>query len=232
MRILAVVAHPDDADIFCGGTLAKHADQGDDVTIAHLTAGEYGGFETTEDEIAATRKAEATRSAETLGCECTFLGFKDGRLENTIENRLEIVDTIREYEPDLLITHYEDDMHPDHRVTATLVTDAYYMASLPMVETDHEPHDPDNVYFFGKPTADFEPDVYIDITGYLEQKTDAIEHHESQVVFLQEHGGIDDEYDNLLESVRAKAQVLGTKSGVTAAEGYRRHHTIAAEGLR
>ncbi|WP_440772564.1 PIG-L deacetylase family protein [Natronorubrum sp. DTA28] len=232
MRVLALVAHPDDADIFCGGTLAKHADRGDTVTIAHLTAGEYGGFDTTEAEIAAVRRAEATRSAEALGCDCTFLGFEDGRIENTLENRLEIVDTIREYEPELIVTHHDDDMHPDHRETSLLVTDAYYMASLPMVETEHSAHDPENVYFFGKATAEFEPDLYIDTTDYQEQKEDAISHHESQVEFLEEHGGIDAEFDNLIESVRAQAQVLGTKAGVAFAEGFRRHHEVAEETLQ
>lgn len=232
MRILALVAHPDDADIFCGGTLAKHADRGDDVTIAHLTAGEYGGFETTEAKIAERRRAEATRSAATLGCACTFLEFEDGRIENTVENRLEIVETIRRYEPDLVVTHHDDDMHPDHRATSTLVTDAYYMASLPLVETEHPPHDPANVYFFGKPTSSFEPQVFVDITDYQRVKEDAIAHHESQVEFLEEHGGIDAEFDDLLESVRAQAQVLGTRAGVEFAEGFTRHHEVADDALR
>jgi LmbE family N-acetylglucosaminyl deacetylase len=66
MEILVTVAHPDDADILCGGTLAKHADRGDDVTIAYMTRGEYGGFDTAEAELAATREREAERAAEIL----------------------------------------------------------------------------------------------------------------------------------------------------------------------
>ncbi|SDR04774.1 PIG-L deacetylase family protein [Natronobacterium texcoconense] len=232
MRILALVAHPDDADIFCGGTLARHADRGDDVTIAHLTAGEYGGFDATEAEVAATRREEARRSAETLGCDCTFLEFEDGRVQNTLENRLEIVDVIREYEPELIVTHHDDDMHPDHRETSKLVTDAYYMASLPMVETEHAPHDPENVYFFGKPTAEFEPDVYVDVSDYQDRKEEAILHHESQVEFLEEHGGIDAEFDDLIENVRARARTQGTTAGVEFAEGFSRHHEVADDGLR
>ncbi|ELZ04730.1 putative LmbE-like protein [Natrialba chahannaoensis JCM 10990] len=232
MELLAIVAHPDDADIFCGGTLAKHADRGDTVTIAHMTKGEYGGFETTEESVAATRAGEARRSGEYLGAtDVTFLGFPDGRIEYSLENRLELVDTIREHTPDLILTHYRDDLHPDHRVTARLVTDAYYMASLPLVETDHDPCDPDNVYFFGKPTSSFDPSVAIDITGYEDQKAAAIAAHESQVSFLEEHGGIDGEFDNLVDGVAAEDTTLGKQTGVASAEGYVPLHEQAEEYL-
>ncbi|WP_049923520.1 PIG-L deacetylase family protein [Halopiger djelfimassiliensis] len=228
MDLLAIVAHPDDADIFCGGTLAKHADRGDTVTIAHMTRGEYGGTDTTESEIAAVREAEAHRSGDVLGASAvTFLGFDDGRIEYTLENRLSIVETIRAYDPDVVLTHYRDDMHPDHRVTSRLVTDAYYMASLPLVETDADPCDPENVYYFGKPTADFEPSVYVDITGYEEVKADAIAQHESQVEFLESHGGIDAEFDNLVDGVAAENTVLGKRTGVDSAEGFVPFHETA-----
>ncbi|ELY83112.1 PIG-L deacetylase family protein [Natrinema altunense] len=224
MELLAIVAHPDDADIFCGGTLAKHADRGDTVTIAHLTSGEYGGLESATD-IASVREEEARRSGETLGVAAVeFLGFEDGRIEYTLENRLSIVETIRTFAPDVILTHYRDDMHPDHRVTSRLVTDAYYMASLPLVETPSDPCDPENVYYFGKPTSEFEPSVYVDITGYEDVKADAIRQHESQVEFLQSHGGIDAEFDNLVDGVAAENTVLGKQTGVDSAEGFRPFH--------
>lgn len=232
MDLLAIVAHPDDADIFCGGTLAKHADRGDTVTVAHMTRGEYGGFERSEDEIAATRTEEALASCDVLGVdEVAFLGFEDGRIETDLENRLRVVEAIREHDPDLVLTHYSDDMHPDHRATSTLVSDAYYMAGLPKVETGQEPSDPDNVYFFGKPTSSFEPSVFVDIGGHLETKTDAIREHESQIEYLQTHGGIDAEFDNLVESVEAEATALGTRASAPAAEGFAALHEQAAEFL-
>ncbi|WP_135536174.1 PIG-L deacetylase family protein [Halostella pelagica] len=232
MDLLAIVAHPDDADIFCGGTLAKHADRGDDVVVAHMTRGEYGGFDTTESDIAATREAEATEAAEVLGCDCTFLGFEDGRITYSLENRRRIVEVIRQYEPAVVLTHYEDDMHPDHRTTSELVTDAYYMASLPLVETESDPHDPDNVYFFGKPTSSFDPEVYVDIAEYQETKERAIERHKSQVSFLQEHGGIDGEFDDLVDSTRAEARVLGTEAGAQFVEGFVPLHQPTTDYLR
>lgn len=222
MRLLAIVAHPDDADIFCGGTLAKHADRGDEVVIAHMTRGEYGGLgDDTQDIVAETRETEARESGRTLGAsEVAFLDFLDGRIEYSLENRLEIVEVIRSYDPDVILTHYRNDMHPDHQATSRLVTDAYYMTSLSLAETESPACDPDNVYYFGKRTSDFDPSLYVDIDGYLDQKLAAIEAHDSQVDFLQDHGGIDAEFDNLLDGIRAENVTLGTKTGTSAAEGY------------
>jgi bacillithiol biosynthesis deacetylase BshB1 len=222
MNILAIVAHPDDADIFCGGTLAKHADRGDEVHIAHMTRGEYGGFDTTEEEIADVREDEAQASGDVLGADSVeFLGFKDGRIESDLESRLTVVDCIRKHDPDVVFTHYREDLHPDHQATSKLVKDAYYMASLPLAKTDHDPCDPDNVYFFGKPTSSFEPTTFIDISGYEDVKADAIEAHDSQVEFLDEHGGIDAEFDNLIEGILAENQTTGRRVGAAYAEGFR-----------
>ena len=232
MHVLAVVAHPDDADIFCGGTLAKHADSGDEVTIAHMTRGEYGSLDGDESAVAETREEEARRSGAVLGASTVdFLDFEDGRVTYSLENRLRVVDCIREYDPDLVITHFSDDMHPDHRTTSELVTDAYYMTSLPLVETDHPMCDPDNVYFFGKPTSAFEPTTFVDVTGYESTKVEAIESHESQVEFLDEHGGIDSEFDDLVDGVLAENRTLGRQVGATYAEGFAPLHESTVEFL-
>lgn len=221
MHVLAIVAHPDDAGIFCGGTLAKHADRGDEVTILHMTRGEYGGLsDITEDEIAGIRETEARRAAAALGADVGFLGFEDGRVTNSLENRQRVLEAIRAHAPDLLLTHYEDDMHPDHRATSRLVTDAYYMASLPLVNTGDEPVDPKNVYYFGRESAEFDPTTFVDVTGFVDSKVEAIQAHESQVEFLQAHGGIDAEFDDLVEDVRAKVRTMGRRAGSTAAEGF------------
>lgn len=232
MHLAAIVAHPDDAEIFCGGTLAKHADRGDKVTVVYMTRGEYGGgSDTTEAEVAATREQEANIAAETLGVETAFLDYKDGRVTYSLENRLQIVETLREHRPDIVLTHFRDDMHPDHRTTSRLVTDAYYMSSLPLVETANEPWEPQNIYYVGKPTSSFDPDVYVDISEYQSKKEDAILDHESQVEWLQEHGGIDAEFDDLIEGVRAQSRTLGRTRGVEFAEGFVPLHKHTTEYL-
>jgi bacillithiol biosynthesis deacetylase BshB1 len=232
MDVLAIVAHPDDADIFCGGTLAKHADRGDSVTIAHMTRGEYGGVDTTQAELAEIREAEARASGDELGADVEFLGFEDGRITYSLDARLDLVATIREHAPDLIVTHFKDDMHPDHRATSRLVTDAYYMASLPLVDAEGEPCDPDNVYYVGKPTSSFEPTVHVDVSDYVDVKARAIEHHESQVAFLEEHGGIDAEFDDVVEGVLAEARTLGKQVGAQYAEGFQPLHQQARDFLR
>jgi bacillithiol biosynthesis deacetylase BshB1 len=231
--VLAIVAHPDDADIFCGGTIAKHADRGDDVAIVHLTRGEYGALgDTTQEAVAERRETEAIESGEVLGANTVeFLDFEDGRVTYSLENRFELVRVIREFAPQVLLTHYEDDMHPDHSTTAELVTDAYYMASLPLVEVDPAPCEVENVFFFGKPTSSFEPSTIVDVSGYVDRKVRAIQRHSSQVEFLEDHGGIDAEYDGLLSRVRSEAETLGARFGVEYAEGFVSLHGRADEYL-
>ncbi len=231
MDLVAIVAHPDDADIFCGGTLAKHAARGDDVTVVYMTRGEYGGFDTTEAEVAGVREQEAEAAAEALGVDARFLDFQDGRITYSLEHRLELVDVIRDLQPDVILTHFRDDMHPDHQATSRLVTDAYYMTSLPLVETDHDPWEPNNVYYFGKPTSSFDPEYYVDISDHLSAKEDAILQHESQVEWLEAHGGIDAEFDGLVEGVRAQGRTLGRTRGVAFAEGFVPLHRSADDYL-
>ena len=231
MHLTAVVAHPDDADIFCGGTLAKHADRGDSVTVVYMTRGEYGGFDTTEAEVADTRETEAEAAAEQLGAETDFLGFEDGRITYSMKNRLRLVEAIRKHQPDVILTHFGDDMHPDHRTTSKLVTDAYYMSSLPLLETDNGPWEPDNIYYFGKPTSSFEPEVYIDITEQQSTKEAAVLEHESQVEWLEEHGGVDAEFGEIVEDMRAQARVLGRTRGAKFAEGFVPLHRKTSEFL-
>lgn len=232
MDLLAIVAHPDDAAIFCGGTLAKHADRGDDVGVVHMTRGELGGFEASREEIAATRTEEVLEAGDVLGVdEIEFLGFEDGRIEYDLDARMRVVEAMREYDPDLVLTHFRDDMHPDHRVTSRLVSDAYYMTALPKVETGQDPVDPENIYFFGKPTSSIEPSVRVDVSEYLDRKIEAVGAHESQLEFLQTHGGIDGEYDDLLERLRARAATVGTPAGVSAAEGFAPLHEEATAYL-
>lgn len=223
MQLLAIVAHPDDASMFCGGTLAKHSRRGDDVHVAYMTRGSYGGGgDRAESGVAEQRVKEAREAGTVLGVSTSFLGFKDGRIEYSLENRRKITNVIRNHHADLLLTHDVSDDHPDHRLTARLVQDAFYQASLPLAQSEHAPCDPDNVFRFGKPESGFEPDFYVDITEEQSTKEDALECHTSQAEFLEEHGGLDRRFDDLLEDVRAQARVNGRRCGVRFAEGFNR----------
>ena len=100
-----------------------------------------------------------------------------------------------------------------------------------MPETEHDPYQPDNVYFFGKPTSSFEPSVFVDVSAYQETRVEALRAHESQVEFLEEHGGIDAEFSGLIEGVNSQASVLGRLAGVEYAEGFTRLHESAVDYL-
>ncbi|MFB6354950.1 MAG: PIG-L deacetylase family protein, partial [bacterium] len=166
MDILVIVAHPDDGSIFCGGTLAKHAERGDEVHILYLTDGELGRLESASaEETRERRRREAKGAGDALGCSVSFMGLRDGRLEPKMGIRLDLVREIRYHQPEVILTHSESDPHPDHESTYKMVKNAYYMASLPGVDVEQSPHDPSNVYFFGKSSTDFEPEIFVDISG-------------------------------------------------------------------
>ncbi len=232
MKLLALVAHPDDAAIFCGGTLAKHAERGDDVHVIYLTRGELG---TTDEDPNSnrpeTRSAEARAACEELGADASFLGFRDGRIDHSLENRGPLMDEIRRHQPELILTHHRDDPHPDHRATGRLVTDAYYQSSLPAVRSDHDPWESENVFYFGKPTTNRRPDCYVDISDVWNRKRAAIRCHESQLEFLRNHGGIDSGFDDPVADLRAEARTYGRRCNVRYAEAFAALHDPVQEYL-
>ena len=122
-NVLAIGAHGDDLELFCGGTLARCAERGDNVFMCVVTDGR-GRPQGDPDQIAAIRKAEAQASADVIGAELIWLGIPDGGLMFNEESRHLFIETIRRVKPDLIITHPADDYHPDHKTTSRLVMDA------------------------------------------------------------------------------------------------------------
>ncbi|NQV24871.1 MAG: PIG-L family deacetylase, partial [Rhodopirellula sp.] len=133
LRILVIGAHPDDCEITCGGTAALYRQAGHVVRFVSLTNGESGHHKIFGDELIAIRRAEARAAAETIGIESEVLNFRDGRLEPSFDARCVLIRLIREFNPDLVLTHRPNDYHPDHRYTSQLVCDAAYMVTVPPV---------------------------------------------------------------------------------------------------
>jgi LmbE family N-acetylglucosaminyl deacetylase len=184
LRILAVCAHPDDADLKFGGLATKYANAGQDVRFVSLTNGDAGHHEIGGVELARRRRAEAQASADVIGIEYDVRDVHDGKLEPTLANRTDLIRLIRRYEPDLVVTHRPNDYHPDHRYTSTLVQDAAYMVTVPNVCTDVPAlrEDPVICYLsdgFQRP-APFEPDVIVPIDDVLETKLEMLHQHASQ----------------------------------------------------
>lgn len=184
LKILVFGAHPDDCDIQAGGVAARYVAQGHQVKFISVTNGDAGHHEMGGGPLAVRRAGEAAAAAEVIGIEYELLDNHDGELMPTLENRYKIIRKIREFCPDLIMTHRPNDYHPDHRYTSILVQDAAYMVTVPNVcaGTPHLAKNPVIAYLsdgFLKPYP-FTPDVVVSIDSVVEQKIDMLHCHVSQ----------------------------------------------------
>ena len=184
IRVLIIGAHPDDCDIKAGGVAALYVQQGHIVKFVSVTNGDAGHHEMGGGPLAQRRNAEAQAASEIIGIEYELLDNHDGELMPTLENRYQIIRTIREFRADLIMTHRPNDYHPDHRYTSILVQDAAYMVTVPNIcaLTPHLEKNPVIVYLsdnFQKPNP-FTPDVVVGIDAVLEKKIDMLHCHVSQ----------------------------------------------------
>ncbi|MCD6564235.1 MAG: PIG-L family deacetylase [Thermoproteales archaeon] len=211
-KIIALfVAHPDD-EIFSAGTLAKHARNGYKVFIIWMTNGEYGHYSIPPEKLKEIRHKECLESAKIIGAEPIFIGYRDAHLEYNMNSILEVVKVIRRIKPNIVITHALDEYHKDHRNTSMIVRDAVFIAGLPTLEVEGEPHVVDSLYFYGK---GLKTDIYVDISDYLEYKIKAMEAHKSQVDWLRStrlHG-----FDPI-ERIKTVTSYHGLLAGVKYAE--------------
>jgi bacillithiol biosynthesis deacetylase BshB1 len=174
--VLAIGAHPDDVEMICGGTLAKLIDRGRTVAIADMTRGEMGTRGTPEQ-----RAQEAAAAAELLGVsERVNLDLGDGRLENTEAARIAVTEQIRRLRPKLVLSHYWDDLHPDHSATGHIVRDTMYPSGFSNYPADGDPYRP-NEYLFFMAHFPFDPSFIIDITGYHDRKIESVLCYHSQL---------------------------------------------------
>ena len=185
MRALFVGAHPDDAEFHAGGLMIRHAEAGNDVGILCLTDGSAGHQKMDRAALAERRADEAARAAALIGATVTIWPVPDGALEPTVTHRNRLIGFVRDYRPDLIVTHRVWDYHPDHRACGTLVKDAAYLLRVPNVVPDTPALDRDPVIAcaydrFTEPAA-FRPDVVVDIGAQLERIVAMLDCHASQV---------------------------------------------------
>jgi LmbE family N-acetylglucosaminyl deacetylase len=219
VRVLAVGAHPDDLEQLCGGTLARYAAAGHSVTSCHVALGDRGSFVHTAAEIASIRDGEARHAAEKLGCAHSTLGLSDGEVSAADPGQRRLaIDLVRSARPDVILTHAPNDYMPDHVEVSRLVLDASFLATLPLLETGHAAH---NVvapvfYFDTLAGVGFDPSEYVDVSDVFEQKLEALRCHQSQLVWLAEHDGVD-----VVDQTRVMGAFRGYQCGVRYAEGFR-----------
>ncbi len=184
LRILVIGAHPDDCDIYAGGVATLYRQGGHDVRFVSVTNGESGHHKISGEELTAIRTAEAKAAGDQIGIQYDLLEFRDGYLQPTLEARFAIIRLIREYKPDLVLTHRPNDYHPDHRAVSQLVCDASYMVTVPPIvpEVPALRKDPVVAYLcdhFTRPNL-FSPRVVVNIEPVIDSVVEMLNCHTSQ----------------------------------------------------
>lgn len=184
-RALAVGAHPDDVEFGCGGTLAKWAANGCEVSHLVCTDGSKGSWDPLQDRssLVSERQAEQRAAARALGAtgKVVFLGWPDGELDCGVRQRWDVCYWIRKLRPDVVLGHdpwkrYR--LHPDHRNAGFLVTDGVVAARDPhfFPEQGPPPHRPKAILLW---EAD-QPDHTEDVSAFVPAKLEALLEHRSQ----------------------------------------------------
>ena len=220
-RALAICAHPDDVESWCGGTLALLAAGGCAVTLVVCTGGEKGSADraATPAMVRATRMAEQQAAAALLGLrETRFLDGVDGELEDTRALRGAIVRLVRELRPEIVFTHDPEapwppyTAHRDHRVVGRVTLDALYpdardhLAFPEQIATGLEPHAVRQAWLFASAAAT----TAVDVSATLERKISARLAHDSQTP----------DRSALPDSWRGRARAIGAPWGLAAAETF------------
>jgi bacillithiol biosynthesis deacetylase BshB1 len=235
LDILAIGVHPDDVELSCSGTIINELKRGKKVGILDLTQGELGTRGTIE-----TRYSEAAKAATVLGVHVREnLKMRDGFFENDERHKLALISAIRKYQPEVVLANALDDRHPDHGRAGHLIADACFLAGLVKIETNdaggkpQERWRPKMVLHYLQDWY-HEPDLLIDISDVFEQRMKAIEAYSTQfhttdssTEGLQTYISTPD----FLDSVIARARMLGKRLGVKYAEGFITEKKIGIRSL-
>ena len=220
MKVLAVGCHPDDLELSCGGTLARMAKEGYEVYTCHVCNGNMGHAVIMPPELGPMREKEAERAGEVLGVKKVYnvdVGDCMVYAEN-IDVRREMVRIIREVNPDFIITHGPDDYMNDHLQVSQLVFETSFTATVGHMFPEYPVSDKVVPIYYMDNLAgtNFVPEMYVDVTDYIDKKLRAVECHESQIVWMREHDKID-----FIEFVRSCTRGRGLQCGVMYAEGFK-----------
>ncbi len=219
--ILAIGIHPDDVELSCAGTIAKHVAMGKKVGILDLTLGELGTRGNAE-----TRTREAMEAARIVGASFRKqLKFKDGFFQNNEEHQRKIIEQIRLAQPDIILCNAVSDRHPDHGRAAKLTSEACFYSGLAKIETlfnskPQNPWRPKVVYHYIQDQY-IHPDFVIDVSEYVEVKQKAIMAFASQFYDPKsKEPETPISSKEFLEYLNSKMALWGRAIGAKYAEGY------------
>lgn len=232
LDILAFGVHPDDVELGCSGTLLAALAEGKKVGIIDLTRGELGTRGTIE-----TRKEEATKAATILGVQVREnLGMADGFFQNDETHQRKVIAAIRKYRPDIILANAFEDRHPDHGRSAKLVADAAFLSGLRKIET----MDDGQLQDIWKPSYVFhyiqdrfiQPSFVVDISAYMDKKMESVLAYSTQ--FFNPDLNEPQTYissSQFLETVKARALMMGKRIGVAYAEGFYTEKTVGVKSF-
>lgn len=217
MNVLAIGPHPDDIELYAGGTVAALVGAGAHVVLLDLTRGERGTRGNAE--IRAAEAAVAARILGVKGREC--LGLPDTLLNAQDPGQLRtLVEALRRHRPDLILAPHEDDPHPDHQEAARMTRRAHFLARLAGYAASGEAFSPGPIYWYEQKTS-FEPHVVVDITPHRERKREAVNAYPSQ--FSQDPAqGRPTEISqpSFHEALEARMRLRGASIHVAYGEGF------------
>jgi bacillithiol biosynthesis deacetylase BshB1 len=233
LDILVLPVHPDDAELGCAGTIAKEIALGKKVGIVDLTRGELGTRGSAE-----IRDHEAAESAKILGLAVRDnLSLPDGFFENTKGYQLKVIEAIRRFRPEIVITNAYHDRHPDHGRASELVEDSAFLSGLRKIETSYnnkvqEAWRPNLVLHFIQDNY-IKPDILVDVTNYWDKKIESIRAFGSQF-FNPDWQNEPQTYissPGFIEVIEARAREFGKSIGVKYAEGFISKKILGVDNL-
>ena len=207
LDLLAIAAHPDDAELTCGGTLALAVKQGHAVGILDLVKGEAGTRGSAE-----KRADEASHAAKALGVQSRAnAGLDDAHLANTDDTRRRVITLIRRFRPRTVILPFPVGRHPDHRVAAELGRDACYLAGLQKYDAPGKAHRPHKIlYALAYREDPVKPTFVVDISATFAAKMKAIHCYKSQFDGAKAAGEIYPTGQDLYELIRVQSAHYGS----------------------
>jgi bacillithiol biosynthesis deacetylase BshB1 len=233
LDLLILAAHPDDAELGCGGTIVKHVKMGHKVGVVDFTRGELGTRGTIE-----TRSHESTEASKILGLSIREnLGLPDGFFKNDKEHQLAVIQAIRRYQPEVVLANAVYDRHSDHGKAADLGYDSCFLSGLAKIAThdEHgkkqEPWRPKAVYHFIQ-SLFIEPDFVVDITDHWETKINSVLAYKTQ--FHDPNSTEPQTYissPEFLRMVESRAIEFGHAIGVKYAEGFTARRWLGVKDL-
>lgn len=228
--VVAFGAHPDDVELFAGGTICSLVDQGHSVGIVDLTRGELGSRGTVRG-----RAAEAAEAARILGVRTRLnLDIPDGDIADTHENRLKVIRTLRALRPHILLINAPDCRHPDHPAAARLVGDAVFQSGLTKIETQdengvsQEAWRPHHVLHYIQ-SIELEPTLVVDVSDVWERRMQALRAYKSQF-HSPDYVASPDEPETFISNpafmqwIEARMRVAGYRIGATYGEPFIYRH--------